>query len=329
MSRKTQRNAGGARRRPLLIVLVSLFLLADVFLVGWALKGARAPATSAVAETTAPYTGASIEPQVSASPTPSSSALPDAGDTITTAVSPLRVLAAFDGTTAWRTATGACPATPALPQVTTDSGATWKTTDATTSTKIAAVQNLVATSKTALEVVGLSIADCGPAFAKTFVSGDNYAAYPEQLGAKWYVDPATPSQVHAPTGQVAAPCAAVVSLAANSTTSAVALCADNQIFLTTNQAKTWSAAATVAGAVNVALSRTGYLVAAVGNPECAGVQIFASAGGATPNATGCFATDIATENLIGNVGIASAAGTLWLWVGDSIGRSTDAGATWK
>lgn len=327
MSRKSRRNAGGVRRRPLLVVLVSLFMLADIFLVGWALAKARTPATSTVAETIAPYTGASIKPESSASPAPSSST--SASPAAVTAVEPLRVLAAFDGTTAWRAITGACPATTAQPQVTTNSGTTWKTTDATTATKITAVQNLVVTSKTALELVGLSAAECGPAFAKTFVSGENYALYPDQLGAKWYLDPAAPAQVHSPTGDVTAPCPAVVSLAANNTTSAVALCANNQVFLTTNSARTWSAAATIAGAVNVALSRTGYLVAAVGNADCAGVQILASAGGAAPNATGCFPTSSTPESLIGNVGIASAAGTLWLWAGDSVGRSTDAGATWQ
>ncbi|MEB0307655.1 hypothetical protein QN345_20395, partial [Cryobacterium sp. 10I1] len=76
----------------------------------------------------------------------------------------------------------------------------------------------------------LTAAGCAPEVVKTFVSGDNYKAYPEQVGTSWYVNPANRAVVHAPAGQHPAPCDAVVSLAPRSDTAAAALCGDGRLF---------------------------------------------------------------------------------------------------
>lgn len=257
----------------------------------------------------------------SASPQPSSSAQP----TSTTAVAPTRLLAALNAGTAWRATTGACPATPAAAQLTTDSGATWKTTDVTGPTKVTALQRIIATGKSQATMVGLTESGCSPQLVKTFVAGDNYSTYPKELAATWYASPADPSTVHSPSGELAAPCA-VIALAPRDSKSAAVLCADDTVHVTADAAKTWAVSASLPGAMNLATSGDGYLAAVAGAKDCAGVQIVALSAGLVPSVSGCYATVTPSA---GTVALSEAAGTLWLWAGDALSRSTDGGATWR
>lgn len=314
------------KRCPLLITLVIAFLIIDAVLVAAAIGGVRPPWLVAATNAERPAAAVTTEP----TPTASAS-VPAGGAASTTVPVPSRLLSAFDSTTAWRATTGVCPVasdSAAKPELTTDSGAVWKTTNATASTTMTSIQNLVATGKTTLELVGLSAAECKPQFAKTFVSGDNYALYPDQLSKKWYVDPADRSQIFTPNGVVPAPCAAVVSLVSKST-AAVVMCADGQLNLTADGARTWSPAIIVAGVLSVTPSDNGYFAAVRGVADCAGIQIVYSAAGADPTATGCFTTSVTASDLSGRVAISSAGDTLWMWAGDQTVRSTDSGKTWK
>ena len=242
---------------------------------------------------------------------------------------PVRLLGAVDEQTAWRAATGDCPATPASPELTSDGGTTWKMTDATGPAKVTALQRLLVTDESVLEMVGLSSADCSPQFVKTFIAGDNYSSYPARIGGTWYVDPANRSSVHSPLGDTTAPCDSVVTLAVLDNESALALCSDGNLFVTTDSATTWSESARVPGAVNVAVTGAGYLVAAVGVSECAGVQLLNITTARDARSAGCYPSIMSPAKLSGNVTMSDAAGTLWLWAGESLARSADGGATWK
>jgi hypothetical protein len=244
-------------------------------------------------------------------------------------VSATHLLAAVDATTAWRAQTGACPATAAAPQLTTDSGATWDTTDASGPTDVTAPQSLTVTSSSTVELLGLAKSGCAPQVVKTFVSGDNYKSYPEKVATSWYVDPANRARVHAPGADHAAPCTAVVSLAPQSDTAAAALCADGRLFSTTDAAATWSAPATLPGAIALAPASTGYLVVSAGRPECAGAQLLTVTDALVATVAGCYATSTPAAALPGTVAVSEAAGTIWLWAGNTVVRSTDAGATFK
>ncbi|TDW30576.1 hypothetical protein [Cryobacterium psychrophilum] len=323
MSRRPVRHVpkDSSRRRVWVYAAVSAFILFDVALIAFALGTTKADAD--VAPGVVPTPSSSVTSTPSASPVPEAAAV--AASTIV-AVPATRLLSAVDGTTAWRATTGTCPAAVASPEVTTDSGATWTTTDATGPTDVTSVQALSAQSGSVVEIVGLDIADCAPEFVKTFVGGDNFRAYPGQLDDQWYVDPANRAEVHAPSGASPAPCDAVLALAPRGPAAAAALCDGDQLFVTTDGAATWSPPVSLPGTVNLASTETGYVAAVAGAAGCSGVQIQALSPELAATVSGCLAV---AGDLAGNVALSSAGGTLWVWAGDTVARSADAGATWQ
>jgi hypothetical protein len=306
-----------SRRRLWIYVAVIAFVLVDVLLISWAL-GSRSPGTSV----------SSAGPNPSFTPQPTSTPTPTAA-TPTVAVPPTRLLSALDGFTAWRATTGECPA-PAMPEITTNAGDTWRETDATGDVQMTALQSMTVVSDSLVQLVGLSADDCSPQFARSFVAGDDYSLAPNLLGGQWYVDPADREIVHTPSGDVEAPCDSVIALASRSDSQAGVVCSDTRVFTTPDGGSTWSNSVTIRGAVNLAVTEMGYRIATVGLPECAGVQLIAlSAEPPTATPTGCLPVDEPAETMQGNVAIAEAAGTLWVWAGDTVMQSIDQGTTWQ
>lgn len=307
-----------SRRRVWIYAAVTAFLLFDVVLISFALGSSKTDATPVAVPT--PLAAVTSTP--SATPTPDAAA--DEASTIV-AAPVTRLISAVDDTTAWRAATGTCPAAAASPEVTTDSGATWTTTNATRPTDVTSVQTLSAQSESVLGFVGLDIADCAPEFVKTFVAGENFRAYPEQLDDEWFINPANRAVVHSPEGDQTAPCASVLAVAPRSATEAVVLCDANELYVTADSAATWSLAVALPGVVNVASSDAGYVAAVAGSADCGGVQVVTLTPGLAPTVTGCLPV---AGDLAGNVALSSTGDTLWLWAGDTIARSTTAGAAW-
>jgi hypothetical protein len=306
-----------SRRRPWIYAAVLAFLLVDALLIAWAL-GFHTSATSAKS----PGPNPSFTPQTRATPTPTAK-IP------TVALPPTRILSALDATTAWRATTGECRA-PATPEVTTNAGDTWSTTDATAEVQITALQSLTVVSDSLIQLVGLSADDCAPQFARSFVAGEDYSLAPNLLGDQWYLDPADRAVVHTPAGTTDAPCDSVVALASRTDTEAGVLCSDTRVFTTPDGGGTWSNSVTIRGAVNLAVTEMGYVIATVGLPECAGVQLIAlSVEPPTAIPTGCLPVYEPAETMQGNVALTEAAGTLWVWAGDSLQRSTDQGTSWR
>ena len=314
-----------SRRRLWVYLAVAVFLLADIALIAFALHSSRPSATAETARP-APTFGTQVSGDSTA--TTESSAAPAAASIV--AVPPTRFLSAVDDTTAWRAVTGECPAAPAEPELTTDSGATWKPTTATGPTEVTAPQTLNATSESIVEFIGLSEAGCAPEFVQTYVGGDSFKSYPDKLASSWFVDPADRATVHSPAGDATAPCDSVIALEPRDAESAAVLCADETVFTTADAAETWSLAVTIPGAVNLAGTATGYAVAAVGLPECAGVQLIAlldESLDVTP--TGCLLVEHPVATTPGNIAISEADGTVWLWVGEAVHRSLDGGLAWQ
>lgn len=314
-----------SRRRLWVYLAVGAFLLVDVVLIVFALSSTRGSATTEAARPM-PTLAAEVTSEPTATPSPT--AVP--ASVAVLPVPPTRLISAVDETTAWRATSGDCPATTVEPELTTDAGATWAATDATDQTEVTALQSLTATSENILELVGLAAADCEPQFVQTFVGGDTFKAYPDKLDGAWFVDPADRAVLHSPAGDVAAPCLAVVALAARDTESAALLCADQTVFTTEDFAETWSRAVTVPGLVNLAVTQTGYIGVAVGLSECAGVQLIAlSVDSLEVTPTGCLLVQTPVETMPGNVAISEAAGTTWLWVGDTVHTSSNGGLAWR
>ena len=311
-----------SRRRLSVYIALGAFVAVDMLLIvlalGWPRVGAVVEAPSGMPKSDSLASGSTP------TATPPSSL---AGETVLP-LPPSRLLSAVDENMAWRAATGACPATLASPELTTDGGATWKSTDATGLAKVTAVQRLVVTSESVVELVGLAESDCAPQFVKTFVAGDNYSSYPEQLAGTWFIDPADRGTIHSPAGIAKAPCETVVTLAVRDDRSAAALCADGRIFFTSDAAA-WSVASPIPGVVNLTGTDTGYLAGAVGRAECSGVKVLMLTSALESTDAGCFLSASPPASLSGNVALSGADGTIWLWVNDALIRSIDSGANWK
>lgn len=331
-----------SRRRAWIYIAVGLFLLVDIYLVATALTSTRA-------QTVLPVT----PPRATLAPTASPTSTPSPAASATATVSPVpatRILSAVSSTVAWRAITGTCPDPLAEPEVSTDAGATWRTTDANTPTEVTALQSIDPSNGSVAQMLGFAQADCSAQVVRTFVGGDNYASADDELDTAWYVDPADRTEVHGPDGVQIAPCDAVVALAPGASADAAAvLCADARIFTTADAAASWSAPLTVPGALTLTATPGGYLALAAGPAPvttqptaapapatCPGLGVIDvsvdpadPAGAPTAIATGCYVTDEAPAALAGNIAVSVADDdTLWLWIGDLTLRSTDAGRTW-
>jgi hypothetical protein len=309
-----------SRRRLWIYLAVVAFLLVDALLITWAL-GSRTPGVAA----TTPRPIPTFTPESSATSTPTAAPA-------TAAIRPTRILSALDDTTAWRATTGECPAVVAVPEFTTDAGQTWQATDATKDVQLTAPQTINVLSDSQVEIVGLAAEDCSPQFVRSFVAGEDYSTNTSLLDDQWYIYPADPTTVHTPSGDVAAPCASVVDLAnrPDDNGAAAITCGDTNVYTTTDFGETWSVPLKGDGIVNLAVTEMGYLLVTVGLPECAGVQLIAlSVNPTTATPTGCLPVDVPAETMQGNVAVAEAADTIWVWVGDSVMRSIDQGTSWQ
>ncbi|MBB5642372.1 hypothetical protein [Cryobacterium roopkundense] len=309
---------------------MALFVLVDIALVVYALTVITPPDPLVTSKT--------VDALASAAPTPTPvpSAVPSAAPVVPP-VTPRRVLSSLNATTAWRAATGSCPDARAMPERSTDSGATWTGFDAGGETGATAVLVITALSDSEASFVTLLAADCTPHLMATYVAGADWDDFPLRLTGNWYVNPAEPATVHSPLGAFAAPCPAPITLAAQSDASGAVLCPPVQpadaaasapmLVRTTDGGSSWTPGVAVPGAVNLAgLAGGGYVIAAAGQAGCAGVQVLtlADAADAAPTVAGC--REAAFEP--GDVAIASSPGVLWLWAGAIMSTSSDGGATW-
>lgn len=268
------------------------------------------------------------EPVRSATPEPTSTVEPPAP--VETAASQY-LLAALSDEVAWRATTGTCPEAAVTPQLTTDGGASWQTSDATSLTGITAAQRILASSSAQATFIGFDSADCSPTLSRTFVGGQDYATDDSGLALFWWLLPTERGQVHSPErGVIPAPCTTARAIAVISNDVAGVLCGDGTLFTTGDAAATFTPLAVIPGAQSVVATESQFVVAALGQAGCEGVAISTtgSAGGGV-QAVGCLPTSVAPEELVGRVALSIGGGTLWVWAGDQLTRSTDLGVTWR
>ncbi|PSL38913.1 hypothetical protein CLV49_2543 [Labedella gwakjiensis] len=309
-----------ARKRWLAIAGIVLFLAVDILLVVLALRS-MSPRDNGSGPPAEPVPVAS-SPMATPANTPTPSATPGV-----TVAAPTRVLTALNATVAWRAMTGACPATAANPELTTDAGATWTSTDLTTTTGVLALQRIVVTDADTATFLG-SAEDCTPDAARTFVAGADFAEAPDQLDGTWYLAPVGSATMHAPGRDVAAPCASAVSVAPIDDSRAGVLCADGSAHITDDVAATWTSVDAPAGTVALTGTSNGLITASVGSNDCAGVLLtnIGLTGDSSP--LGCVESSESPADLSGSTAIDWTDDSMWIWVGDRLLISTDQGATW-
>ena len=337
----------------LAVTVIAVLIVADVTAIALALNNTR-PATAVVSAGPIPTFGSpSADPSTEPTATPTTAPTPraTATDPITDpiaqnpapAVSATRIIAARDATTAWRLLTGDCSAARAAPQLTIDSGATWTMTDATAATGLTAVQRILVTGATSASLIGLASGSCAPQLVRVSSSGRNFTDSPGDLRSAWYVDPATPGEVHSPAASAPAPCAEVVALAPRTSSVAAVLCSDHTISVTKNGAATWSTPRLFEGSLTLTASVDGYVLGAASPARssslaCTGIQMLTLAADLRTTATGCLPLSLLPQETMPRAGdlalsVASSTAprqvTLWVWAGSAVVRSADGGLTWN
>jgi hypothetical protein len=324
----TQRRMSAAReaRRPWWIFTALVVLLVvDVLLVVLALQSTapRSPAPGV----TPPGSDGQVQGAPDATPTAPVPA--EAGsDEAVTAVPPTRLLTALDDEVAWRSATGDCPDTAVAPELTTDGGLSWKSTDLSRTTEVLALQRIVVSSADTASFIGVGGADCSPSLARTFVAGDDFAESPDLLDDSWHLAAVGSAAVHSPSGDATTPCDGVLLVAPLDDDRAAILCDDASVLATDDSGATWTALEDVPGAVALTGAEDRYLVALARQPGCAGLQLVIAGAEEPRTDVGCVESPLEPSELAAATAIDWNPDALWVWVDDRLLISTDGGITW-
>ena len=240
-----------------------------------------------------------------------------------TAVAPTRLLAAQDGAVVYRATVGACPEPRTSFEFSNDGGSTWQAGDVTGSTDSTAALTLSIGGPQFVQMVTLSAQGCAPQYIRSFVSGIDWEVFNSDLPAAWYLNPGTPGTVHSPQGELPTPCEAVAVSGAGPR--AAVLCDDATLVTTTDAATTWGAPIAVPGAAAITLSPIGYRIAVLNSEACLGIQVLEVADGVLSPPGACLSVTAAP----GEVAITTASdGSVYVWAGDTLARSTEGGAQW-
>lgn len=286
------------------LVALGAFLVADVALVGLALRSTSAPPSEAAARPAA-KSGVSAG---SASPGTGATDSAPAEDAILEPTPLTLGLVAVDRTTAWRFTTGSCEGGGSTLAVTEDGGESWQPR---VSPFDHTVRVRVRDGGSGAFAIGAD-KDCEPRFRQTDDAAQSWDGGIDVPGA-WYRDPEDAAVVGTEAGTPAKPCddTGVVDLAVDSD-SALALCGDGRLRSSATGVK-WSDEGSVEGALAVALAgdRTLALVTA---SDCKGLAVVEAS---EPDAVlGCAPVDL-TSVTSGAVALAGAGDAVWVAAGDT------------
>ncbi|QAV70455.1 hypothetical protein ESZ53_08380 [Salinibacterium sp. UTAS2018] len=295
--------------RTLAIVGVSIFLIADIILVVVALgvndSDDTAPSSAPTYVIDAPASPAATPTSTPTATTPAIAAAP-------------RVFAAANGTSAWRANAAVCSDAPAVFERSDDGGETFSSVDLE-AFDIRQVLAIRADSESVVTIVAAVGDGCEVSEFRSFTAGAFWADYEAGDGAAAFIDSAEPATVQFPDRDVAAPCAPLQLAEGDS----VAVLCTNQVHVL--DADDGWREVSIPGALAIAANDSGFVIAAAGGEDCAGISILSlEASSAEAQKVGCFTAESAPQA----VSIAQAGDAVWLWSGSSVSVSTDAGATW-
>lgn len=227
-----------------------------------------------------------------------------------------RFLAAVDGDRAWRATGGQCDGTVGTVEETTDSGDTWQPVDV--GVDEGRILGLQATDDRVFVAIGRG-ADCTP-IVRTSTNGTDWEDGADgDAGALLVSD-----ELILRSGRVDVPCGQPLQAYEGQYTTAV-VCPDEI---------RWRAGSgpwvgvSVPEARSIADDGDRYLIATTGDPACSGVAVRSMrAVGVTP-ATETAAVGCAEDAGNGEIVLARAARTVWLWSDDEVRVSNDGGTSW-
>jgi len=289
--------------------MVALVVVATVSL---ALAGYALVVPPAVPAEPAAYTPAAV----TQTPVPEVDTLAAAGTFIV----------AQDGSHALRYRAGVCNASAATAESTVDGGASWVAVAISPVPADSAVQVVAAPSGDS--IIATSGESCSAAlFSLRTVRKVTSFAPVAGGAADWYVTPGNQTAIVGNGGAaVTAPCTAV-SLTTLSNGSAAVLCANERVFRTQDAGATWDRGLSVKGAVAIARSDSGFVVAQGRQKGCEGIVVSSlpALGGRTPTALGCTPLPYVAST----AAMSWSPTGIWLWSQDALAVSVDQGATWK
>jgi len=162
-----------------LIVGLAIFLILDAVLIVPVLD----PWVPVSSDSEQPTQDPILDPQADTAP---EATQPSEGDVPT--VAPAPILAAGDEHLARRATTRVCGAT-ALPELTTDTGISWKAAFAPPATGILSLQSIVVEGQLVASMIGQDSVNCSALLVRIFVAGDTYAENAADLDKTRCIDP--------------------------------------------------------------------------------------------------------------------------------------------
>ncbi|MGK9147403.1 hypothetical protein KXS11_07245 [Plantibacter flavus] len=305
----------GSKRRILVFVGLALFLIADLVLVGLALT---ANGRSGETPTQRPLTTFGMSP----TPTPTSTETPVA------AAPTGRFLVAGSADVLWRATEGSCE-TPAVVERSVDAGLTWTALPTGAGIDLRVVRALSATSADELQLVGAAGADCTIDGFSSTDAGDTWESDPAVVTTAAYASTGAGDGGTTITigGQpVVSPCPTVDVLTARDERT-VAAC--SAVLAEWDAVAGAWVAVPFAGIHAAEVQDDQILFAARGTTGCSGLGVMRVAGTVLTPSSGIESVGCVPDaDITAPATLASFDGAVWLWVGDAVFRSVDAGASW-
>lgn len=271
-------------------------------------------------------TAASPSPTDDSDPSPTPTVPPEPTATVDPTVAPSGVLVterevlldALSPQEAARAVAGACPDGGAGIELTADGGRSWSGIETPTD-ELLRIEHPVSSD---IWFVGAAGAGCQPAFVISTDRGESWSAPAPPDGAWHLLSDPDADQVHAPGGNVDAPCAPGRTLAIEGVTfdRAVVLCADGGVFTTVDAGLRWESDGASPGARALAVVDDQPLVAAFPVEGCAGLLV------APPGETSGACVVGASPSGVGMSFNGAQAG--YLQAADGLWVSSDGGTTW-
>lgn len=237
-----------------------------------------------------------------------------------------RVLGVQDGNVAYRAATGPCPQTAAVVEITQDGGGTWTPFDLGIYGSVRSLVRLIAGTDGFAYVATQDGTDCNTIqILQSYNYGTAWEIVPDGAALTWHINPSDATVLRGPqVGDVQAPCE-VARIASATATDVAVVCSDARLASSVDAGANWTLLGPFPGAESMASTGDGYLLASTGVADCAGTKVSKFTVDLLEESSTCVADVVAP----GETAVAAGDGAVWLWAGDTIRRSLDGGVSWK